>query len=320
MYIGIDLGGTGIKHGLVSNQGISDRVGNLSTRSHLGRDAVIDRLCDCIDRLLNRARKLSVPIKGIGLGIAGPLNFETGIVYEAPNLPGWKDVPIRDIIGDRFDLPTVVENDANAAVYGEWWRGCGQGSSRMIGLTLGTGVGGGIIINSKLYRGADGVAGEIGHICLDPKGPKCVCGSAGCLEAFVSATAWVRRAKEEISSGKKTLIIQLAENDMDRITSVMVHQAQKQGDPVAARLFEEAAYYLGVGIASLVNLFNPEIVSLSGGMANAGEDLFGPLRRVVAERAFERPAKRVKILQSKLIDRAGVIGAAGLARRSQLAE
>lgn len=313
MLIGIDAGGTGIKYGLVRSTGEVVHFNKRPTEAQFGPDHVIERIAECIEILSNHAQTMNQPILAIGIGFAGPLDLVNGVVIEAPNLPGWTRIPLRDRLQERFRLPVVLENDANAAVYGEWWCGVGKGYKNMVGLTLGTGIGGGLIIDGRLYRGQIGAAGEIGHMVIDPNGPKCACGNQGCLEAFASGSAITRRAREAIDAGQSSQLITLANGDLSKLTAKMVHDAQKTGDALATRLMLETARYLGIAIASLINVFNPDIVSLSGGVANAGEDLFAPLRAEAGARAFKQSFEGAQILQARLTDNAGVVGAAGVA-------
>ncbi len=313
MLIGIDFGGTNIKYALVTEAGDARALKSTPTLAEQGPDRVIQRLTDCVGELQAEAKSIGETIRGIGLGVAGPLDFASGVVSEAPNLPGWRNIPLRDRLSAAVGLPVQVDNDANVAVYGEWWRGAGQNSNNMVGMTLGTGVGGGIIINRQLYRGSLGMAGEIGHVSLDPNGPQCGCGGKGCLEAYASATAMVRRTRSLMESGKSTLLTEYVAGDLNRLTAKLIHDACKQQDRLAVQVMGEMAFYLGIGVVNLIHLFNPDVITLSGGMAQAGEDLFAPLRRVVEERAFQRPYQHTRIVQATLVDRAGVIGAARLA-------
>lgn len=314
MYIGVDLGGTNIKYGQVSAQGELRELRSKPTQSHEGPERVIQRIGDCIEELLGENDDPN-QVRGIGIGTPGPLDFSSGIVYEAPNLNGWKNIPLRDHIQNRFQLPTIIENDANVAVFGEWMSGSGQGSRNMLGITLGTGVGGGIIIDGQLYRGTNGTAGEFGHMTLFPNGLLCGCGNHGCLEMYASGSALVRLAREAIETDSTTMLTKMIEGDVTRLTAHLVHIAMQNGDALATHLIHTLAENLGIAIASLINVFNPEIISLSGGVANAGEDLFGPLRDVVKKRAFQRPVEHVRIVQAQLVGEAGVIGAAGLAKQ-----
>lgn len=313
MIIGIDVGGTGIKHGLVSEEGQLFHFNTVATEAWKGPDHVIDRIAFCIQNLRDISHAESYEVYGIGIGFPGPLNPKSGLILNAPNMPGFVNIPLRDRIRERFNIPTTLENDANAAVYGEWWCGSGKGSQNMIGLTLGTGVGGGIILHGRLYSGVDGTAGEMGHMTVEPDGFLCNCGNRGCLETLASGTSLVRRAREALNNGARSILTEMVGNDLTRLTPKMVHDAQLQGDELGDQIMNETARYLGIAIANLINLFNPEVVSLAGGVANAGDDLFNPLREEVKKRAFERPARTARIVQAVLTETAGTIGAAGVA-------
>jgi glucokinase len=245
----------------------------------------------------------------VGVGAPGPLDTRTGIIFLTPNL-GWVDMPLRQRLADQIGLPTSLDNDANCAIFGEWWRGAARGSRHTIGFTIGTGIGGGIIVDGRLYHGASDCAGEFGHTTIDPEGRHCKCGNYGCLEAYASGPAIALRSMEAIASGAESRIPAMVDNDLSRITAQTVYQAAQEGDALALEVVRDTAKYLGVGVANLVNVFNPEIVVICGGVTQAGERLFAPLRQEVTRRAF-KPAVRVcRILPGELTGTAGVYGAA----------
>lgn len=295
LAIGIDLGGTNITGAQVTKKGRLLKIEKIKTNAKEGKAKVIKRIKDIIHTLMTDN------VEGIGVGSPGPLSSKKGIVYNPPNLPGWKDVPLRDIISREFGLPVILENDANCACFGEKWAGAGKKVKSLICLTLGTGIGGGIILDNKLWRGIDDTAGEIGHMIIDPDGPVCGCGNYGCLEAFSSATALVKKAIDELPHLNK-----------NTLTARDIYESAKKGDILARRLLEDAGRYLGIGIASLVNILNPEMVVLCGRMTGAGKFILSPLQREVKKRSFAVPGRRVKICLSELGEYAGVIGAAGI--------
>jgi len=313
--IGVDLGGTNTVVGAVAEDG-SAIVGLASepTRAEGGADAVIGRILSLAGRsmraLANQAPDGKRPeVIGIGIGAPGPLNRETGVIRVAPNL-GWRDVPLRDRVSEALSIPATLDNDANCAVLGEWWRGAGREVLHLVGLTVGTGIGGGIVINGELYHGASGVAGEFGHTTIDPTGRRCACGNYGCLEAYASGPAIARRAVEGIEAGYQTRLVDMVGGDLGKITAERVYAAAGEGDAYAHEIVRETAGFLGAGIANLVNIFNPSMVLVMGGVTGAGEELFRPLRAEVTRRAF-RPAVEVcEIRPGELSGTAGVYGAA----------
>ncbi|HEX9611135.1 MAG TPA: ROK family protein, partial [Gemmatimonadales bacterium] len=228
-----------------------------------------------------------------------------------PNL-GWVNMPLRDRIADALKLPAALDNDANCAIFGEWWRGAAQGVKHVVGLTIGTGVGGGIVLGGEIYHGASDVAGEIGHMTIEANGRRCKCGNDGCLEAYASGPAIAARAVEGIESGAETALPQYVAGDLSRITAQVVYEAAHDGDAYALETVRDTAKLLGAGVANIVNIFNPEVVVICGGVTLAGEKLFGPLRSEVQRRAFKPAWEVCRILPGTLTGTAGVYGAAAV--------
>ncbi|MDI6784209.1 MAG: ROK family protein [bacterium] len=313
--VGVDLGGTTIITVVTDIHGKVIASVKCLSEVKQGVTAVINRIVDTIYATVAKAKIKMDDIVTIGLGAPGPLSTKTGVVFDAPNLNGWVNVPLRDLVRKalHINIPIFLDNDANAAAYGEFWVGAGKKVSNFIMLTLGTGIGGGIIIDKKLYRGPDDTAGELGHMTVFPNGPVCNCGNRGCLEAIASATGMVNRAVDALRLGSKSLIRDLAGNDLNKVTAKMIYEAVLQGDQLAKGIMEETGRYIGIAAASLVNIFNPEMIVFSGGMVNAGNYLLNPIREEVKKRAFPQPAKRVKIKRASLGENAGAIGAAGIA-------
>ncbi len=308
--VGIDLGGTNIVVGTVAEDG-SELIGLVSepTLPEQGGDAVITRIVK-----LARASIAAAPgkeIAGVGIGSPGPLDTKTGVVILTPNL-GWVNMPLRDRVADALRLPTVLDNDANCAIFGEWWRGAARGVDDVIGLTIGTGIGGGIVLGGEIYHGASDVAGEIGHMTIDANGRLCKCGNQGCLEAYASGPAIAARAVEGIEAGAETSLPQYVAGDLSRITAQVVYEAAHDGDPYALDVVRDTAKLLGAGVASLVNIFNPSIVVICGGVTLAGDKLFGPLTTEVHRRAFKPAWEVCRILPGALTGTAGVYGAAAV--------
>ncbi|MCX8094385.1 MAG: ROK family protein, partial [Candidatus Goldbacteria bacterium] len=230
----------------------------------------------------------------------------------AVNLPGWKYVELKKEMEKYFRIKTGVENDANCAIYGEKWIGAGKNVKNVVGFTLGTGVGGGIIIDGKLIRGANYNAAEIGHMSLNPDGRVCNCGAHGCLEQYASASAIANFAKERIREGERTIITEIVKGDINKITSKVVYEALISGDKLAKEVWNNFIKYLGAGIANVIHALNPELIIIAGGVINAGKYLFDPLKEAVKKQTFPLMYKIVKIVPAKLGELAGAIGAAGI--------
>jgi len=244
------------------------------------------------------------------LAAAGAIDSDKGVITLSPNLPGWRDVPLGDIVRERYRVDVFLVNDASAAALGEHRFGAGRGVSNLILLTLGTGIGGGIIINGEMYLGACGSAAEIGHMVIDVNGPECGCGNRGCLETLASGTAVARDAVRRINQGEKSSLVAMVGGKIEDITAEKVGTAARKGDSLALDVLSRAGTYLGVGLANLVNIFNPEMIVLGGGMAELGGLFIDPAKRVVVERAFPISAGAVRIVTAQLGNEAGVYGAA----------
>lgn len=310
--LGIDIGGTNLVVGCVAEDGSAlHALGTEPTAAEAGAADVLDRLVALAKRSLQIMQQ-EVPgaeIIGIGVGAPGPLDTKRGIVLLTPNL-GWVDLPLRGIIEERLGLPAALDNDANCAVLGEWWVGAARGSRHAIGLTIGTGIGGGIILDGKLYHGASDMAGEIGHTTIDTEGRRCKCGNYGCLEAYASGPNIALRAIEGIEAGDHSSLPSYVGGDLRAVTAQTVYQAAYDGDELALEVVSDTARFLGTGIANLLNIFNPEVVVICGGVTLAGDHLFVPLRREVARRAFRPAVNACRIVPCELVGTAGVYGAA----------
>lgn len=311
--VGVDLGGTNIVVCAMSADGVQQYgLASEPTTSHEGPDGVIARMA----RMVNTAVDLTMretgaardAFLGVGIGAPGPLDREQGLVLVAPNL-GWHNIPLRDRMTALTGLPAALDNDANCATYGEWWVGAAKGARNVIGMTIGTGIGGGIIFDGKLYHGSSDVAGEIGHTTIDQTGRRCGCGNYGCLEAYASGTAIAERAREALSFDQPSILPGMVDGDVARITAATVYGAAAQGDAVALEIVRDTARFLGTGIANLLNVFNPDCVVIAGGVTQAGEALFGPLRQEVRRRAFKPAVDACRIVPGTLPGTAGVVGA-----------
>lgn len=312
VLIGVDLGGTNIKTAIVGEDKRIIAKDSRPTRDEDGPEAVMDLMATCVSDLM-RANNLDMSqALAAGFGAPGPMNWKTGIVYSPPNLKGWKNVPLAEEMKHRLNVPCYVDNDANAACFGEYWLGAGQGAESIVVFTLGTGVGGGIVVFGKLLRGIDGTAAELGHITVQRDGRKCGCGALGCLEAYASVTGMKRTALEGWDTAE-TSLKQRCDGDPDKLTGKIIFEAAAGGDQFALNVFHETAVWLGLGAASMVNILNPERIILCGGMINAGDMLFDTVRETVKANAFEVPANRCQIVPAGLGGDSGVIGCAGCA-------
>jgi glucokinase len=313
--VGIDIGGTNVVAGTVAEDG-SEMLGLVSepTISEQGADAVLGRIVKLARASIAAAR--GKEIAGVGIGSPGPLNTTTGVVLLTPNL-GWTNFPLRDRLAQALGLPATLDNDANCAIFGEWWRGAARGAKHVVGLTIGTGIGGGIVLDGEIYRGASDIAGEIGHMTIDLNGRRCKCGNYGCLEAYASGPAIAARAVEGIEAGTDTSLPKYVNGDLRKITAQLVYEAAHDGDDYAYEVVKDTARFLGVGVANVINIFNPEVVVICGGVTLAGERLFGPLRSEAKRRAFKPAVDVCRIVPGELTGTAGVYGAAAVfARRT----
>jgi glucokinase len=313
VVIGIDLGGTNVKTAAVTREGKILFHDHRDTHADGGPDVVMRNMAESAEACIKGAGVSKKEVLACGVGAPGPMNWQTGIVYSPPNLPGWHNVRLADEMQKRLGVKCYVDNDANCACYGEFWSGAGRGFETICLLTLGTGVGGGIVVFGQLLRGIDGTAAEIGHLQVMRNGRKCGCGAHGCLEQYASVSGMVKTAVEAIESGRKTILMDMCGGDIERLNGKMISDAMAKGDEVAQWTMNETGTWLGLGIASLINLLNPERVILAGGMIAAGEALFKPIRDTAMKTAFEVPAKRAQIVPAGLGADSGVIGAAGCA-------
>jgi glucokinase len=311
LSIGVDLGGTNIKFGLVTSDGRILKRLNIPTLANQGPKAVIARIIAAIN-CLNRYH--GVP-QALGIGSAGLVNHTKGIIHFSPNLPGWKDIPLKKLIEDEVKVKVFVGNDANAFALGEYCFGAGKGCSSLFGITLGTGIGGGIIVNGKLWLGINQAAGEVGHTSINAFGPKCRCGNYGCLERYAGAEYIVERTIKQLKSQsskrkpQNSKILKLAKYNYRDITPHIISLAAKKGDPLAKTIIIETGNYVGVGLANVVSLIDPEIIVIGGGVSGFGKLLLDSIKKTVAERIMNFSDRKLKIVLSKLKDDAALLGA-----------
>lgn len=314
--VGVDIGGTNLVVGLVPAEG-GEPVGvrTRPTEPHRGGHFVVDRISKMVDAAIEALRDETGCgrdcILGVGIGSPGPLDRESGVVIETPNL-GWENFPLRELIRRSVRLPAWLDNDANCAAYGEWWQGAGKGTRSLIAITIGTGIGGGVVLDGELYHGVSDAAGEIGHMTIQFNGRKCACGNYGCLEAYASGPNIAARAIEGIEAGAESALVDLVDGDLGRITAAIVYDGAVAGDAYANEVIAETAKVLGAGVANLINVFNPEAIVVTGGVTRAGERLFSPLRAAVRQRAFRSSVEVCQILPAALPELAGMVGAAGV--------
>lgn len=304
--IGVDLGGTNLRTALLNSEGDILAKTKVATQVSQGWNNVVAQIKDAVSRQRDVANELGLEVAAIGVGAPGIIQLESGVVVQSPNFPDWNNVPLKAELEEALQIPVFLENDANAAALGEQWRGAARGINTMLLLTLGTGVGGGIVLNNKIFHGADGMAGEIGHMTLVPDGRPCSCGNTGCLEMYASARGILQSYQEEREKGSTTGLVQ-------DLTAERIYQAAQDGDPIAQRVMKDMGRMLGIGLASLINIFNPEMIVLGGGVKDAWELFIDAAREEILKRAFIGPARRVRIVPSLLGDDAGMTGAAALA-------
>ncbi len=330
--LGIDFGATNIKVAAVDRRGVIDAKAASATNREAPPDAVIDEMVRLVDRVLGDGRWTRKHAIGVGIGAPGPLNPKAGRIVRSANLPQWVDVPLRDRLAERLHLRVVLDNDANAAAFGEFWAGAGRDGGDLVMLTLGTGVGGGAVVGGKLVHGHFGNAAELGHLIVVPDGLPCPCGQHGCLEQYASAAAVARRAVDEARSGPVApeLPARVSENVEpevsegapsfaervsrgDSIDAELVVQCARAGDPICVGVWNETCLYLGIACVNIQHVFNPARIVLGGGLAQAGDFLIAPVRRAFRARTWRLYDDFPRVETAQLGYDAGVIGAAGLA-------
>ncbi|MDQ6887359.1 MAG: ROK family protein [Gemmatimonadota bacterium] len=320
--VGVDVGGTNIVVGVMPSDGSRTlAVRDHPTQAEGGAEGVVDRIVSMIEQVMRdvSASEGAAPADfvGVGMGAPGPLDRERGVVVVAPNL-GWHDFPLRDVIADRVKLPVTLDNDANCATLGEWWRGAAQGGRNVIGVTIGTGIGGGIVLDGALYHGSSDVAGEIGHTTIEAAGRYCRCGNYGCLEAYASGPAIALRAREALERDEISVLRKLVDGHLERLTAADVYDAANRGDALALEIVRDTARFLGTGVANLLNTLNPDVVVIAGGVTRAGDRLFEPLRAEVRRRAFRPAVTACRIVPGSLPGTAGVVGAVATFKQQKM--
>ena len=315
--VGVDLGGTKILAGLFSNSLECIGTAKLSTKSQRGVPAVIDRIERCIRDAIDEADLSLKQVSGVGIGAPGAVDFGSGTVIFAPNMEGWKDVTLKKDLEKQLGIPVFVENDANIAVLGVHVAELKSKPKSVVGIFVGTGIGGGVIINGELYSGFNHTAGEIGHMVIDVNGPKCGCGNRGCFEAVASRTAIFQRIKAGVKDGEKTLLTEMLGDGLEDMRSGDLRKAIRRGDKFVSKIIEQVAEYVGIGVSNLVNILGPEVVVLGGGVVEAlPDEMMGIITKTAKDHAMPGTMKGVEIVASKLGDSAGITGAAVLAKKN----
>lgn len=314
MIIGIDVGGTKVAGGLVDRKGRLDKTVTLPTKANEGFETSFNQVLNVIRRLVNQAGGPD-NVKGIGICCPGPLNPRTGIVINPPNLPGWVNINFTERVEKEFLLPTRLENDANAAGLAEVLFGAAVGHNDVFYVTVSTGVGTGIIINKRIYHGKNGVAAEGGHVTIDHRSPYiCGCGTPGCIEALAAGPAMVRRAQVKLVQDHTaaSMLRDRTQNHLSRITPEMIQETAAAGDTVAKGIIEETGFLLGVWLASMLTLLDPDAVVIGGGVSQIGKPLFDKIRATIPHYTINRQAKNTPLLPAKLQKDVGIFGAASL--------
>ena len=305
--IGVDLGGTKISTAISTIEGNILANVVLPTKAEEGETAVLGRIVQSIDEVIVGSSTSIDEIEAIGIGSPGPLDAKKGIIITTPNLP-FKDYNLVQPLKEKYNIPVYLDNDANAAAIGEYMFGAGKGKESIVYFTVSTGVGGGAVLDGKVYRGHTSNALEIGHTTVDPNGPRCNCGNLGCLEAISSGTAIARKGKEAVSTNVETSL-----KKYDTVTSYEVFKEAEAGDEVAKDIIDNALTYLGIGVANAIATFDPEMIIIGGGVSKAGDIVFNTVKKVVNKRCFKSMAESCEIVPAGLGSDAGVVGAVALA-------
>jgi glucokinase len=316
-YIGIDIGATSVKAGLVTRDGKLVKKMKVKTAEIKSPAHFVSLSETLINQILEAGAIEKGSVGGIGVGAPGWVDHHNGVVRELTNIREWEDIPLAAHLEEKTGRKAFIDNDANAMAVAELLYGAGRGYSTFICLTLGTGVGGAIVINGEVFRGAHGLAGEIGHMTLDVKGPDCPCGAKGCLEGYVGNRSLVanaiRRLEDTSEGARESILLKLADDDLNKITPKILAEAAHRGDKVALSVWHEAGRYLGTALAVLVNIWNPECFIIGGGVAQAGSVLFDEMRNSMESLAMNQLGKETPILKAQLSEDAGIIGAAMVA-------
>ncbi len=313
--IGVDVGGTHTKVAILNLRGRIIAKDSFLTKRYK-KDALIKAISSASDGLIKQNKIGKKDILGLGIGVPGLVDFKKGLVFYFVNIPGWKNAALKKKFESITGLATFVDNDVNVMALGEMTFGAGKGYANAVCLTLGTGVGGAVIIEGSLYRGSGWVAGEIGHIQLNEKGPLCNCGNSGCLEAYVGREYFLNDVRKSLKKGSGSIIGKLAKGRPRDITPELLTRAAAAGDTLAKKKWKEMGEHIGNALVGVINLLNPEVIIIGGGIAETGRFIFDPVRRTIRKRAMKVQKRTVKIVKAKLGNDAGVIGAAELVKKN----
>ncbi len=317
-YIGVDLGGTNLRAAIVdTDTGQICRQLRCATLASEGQEAVIQRMLALLRQLTERDAVPSSGISGVGIGVPGTPDIETGVIEILPNLPGrWPGVPLRRIIEQEFRLPVAVINDVRAMTLGEWTFGAGRGVDTLVCLAIGTGIGGGVVVNGEFQLGIGGTAGEFGHHVVEPNGLPCGCGGRGCLELYASGPAMAAMGIKEVVHGHTTRIGELVDHDLNRVSAETIVQAALEGDAVAKWILQRVGTYLGIAVGNIIGVISPQRVIFGGGVSRAGDLLLGPIIETVRQREHVLPVDKVQFVLAQLGADGGLVGAALWARQA----
>ncbi len=309
--IGIDLGGTFIKGGVVSKEG---EIVFRARKESGAKEGPLQPVANMLEVVEQLSQKIGKDPEAIGFGIPGAIFVEKGIVTKSPHFPHWIDFDLQTSLKEKTSIPFVIDNDANAAALGEGWVGSGKGYKHFCCMTLGTGIGGGIVLNGSIWKGMTGMAGEVGHITVEPEGWPCPCGGKGCLERYSSATGIVKMAREKLDNGDNSKRLrELVNNNPDKITAELLYDLAKEGDHLSKTIFKEMGKYLGIGFADLINILNLELIIIGGGVLPAWEFFIDEAVSQMKMRTYKIPGERVQIVKAKCGNDAGLLGAACMA-------
>lgn len=314
--LGVDLGGTKILTGVFDAKLDLKGTAKVSTKANRGVDAVIGRIARCVREAVDECDLTLAQVRGIGIGAPGAVDTDTGRVIFAPNLPEWKDIPLKKALEKELEVPVFLGNDCNVCTLGVYEKEFKSKPKHLIGIFVGTGIGGGLILNGQLFCGHNLTAGEIGHMVIEVNGPKCGCGNRGCYEALGSRTAIFRKIQAAVKDGQKTILTDMLGDDLKDMRSNDLRKAVRRGDKFVEKVVEEAAEYTGIAVANLINIFNPEIVVVGGGVIEAlGDEMMPAIVKTTKDHVMPGTMGDIEIKASKLGDEAGITGGAVLARR-----
>lgn len=312
LVLALDIGGTNFRLALADERGRILKRRSGPTRPEEGPERLLKRVKRGVEGLLSDP-DMKRMVKGVGVGAAGPLDLESGMLLHPPNLPGWHHVPLKSMLEESLDFPVWLRNDVDLGALGEHRFGAGRGFQQLIYLALGTGIGGGVILGGQLLSGTRVSAMEAGHMVVSPGGPRCNCGREGCLEALASGTAIARRAAERLLRGEQSQLIEMVNGKAERITAELVARAANKGDRLAQQVLQEAGRWLGIGVVNLILLFDPEVVIIGGGVAGAGDFLLEPVRQAVKRWVVPYFEREVPVVRSRLGGNSNLMGAVALA-------